>query len=158
MIRLEVIGAEATGRRLQAIAPAVRTSLDRAIALVALRLTRNVKADKLSGQVLKNRTGRLRRSVNYRIDGAGTDTVSAIVGTNVEYARTHELGGTKTVKEHLRMQVMAWGRPMAEPKRVTVKQHEAKFPERSFLRSALREMTPQIRAEIGRAIAEGVRR
>lgn len=157
MVRIEVEGAEATARMLRAIAPQVRTRLDATIAQLALRLVRDVKAEKLSGQVLKNRTGRLRRSVNYRISEDTPARIEATVGTNVEYARAHEYGGTVTVKEHLRTQVQAWGRPIT-PRKVSVKQHTATFPERSFLRSALREMAPEIRRQIAAAVEEGARR
>jgi len=156
VVRLEVEGGEATARMLRAVSPRVLTRLDRTIVTLALRLTRQVKDQKLSGQVLKNRTGRLRRSINYRMTSGGA-RIEATVGTNVEYARTHEYGGKVDVKEHLRMQVMAWGRPMKTPRKVTVKKHEAQFPERSFLRSALREMSPVILAEIRKAVDEGVR-
>lgn len=158
MVRLEIEGADATARMLRAVAPQVRTRLDAAIARLALRLVRDVKESKLSGQVLKNRTGRLRRSVNYRMTTETDTRIEATVGTNVEYARAHEYGGTVTIKEHLRMQTQAWGRPMVTPRKVTVKQHEAKFAERSFLRSALRELAPTIRQEIARAVEEGARR
>ncbi len=96
-----------------------------------------------------------------RTDGIGTPEVSGKVGTNVSYARMHEFGfdGVVTVKEHLRMQTMAFGRSII-PRKVTVKAHEMHLhlPERSFLRSALAEMRPEILNEVKAAINEGVKR
>lgn len=123
-------------------------------------LLRIVKADKLTGQVLNVRSGRLRRSINAKMMGQGTAKVEGKVGTNVVYARSHEYGNheTVTVKEHLRMQVKAWGRDI-EPKKVTVPAHSMKMnlPERSFLRSALAEMDDQIKREIKSGITEAVK-
>lgn len=109
------------------------------IARAALKLQKLAKLN-LSGVVLNVRTGRLRRSINLRLDGKGTPNPSASVGTNVAYARVHEFGfeGTVNVRESLRMQVKAWGRPIA-PIKVAVRAHarSVKLPERSFLKNAL---------------------
>jgi len=47
---------------------------------------------KLSGQRLKVRTGRLRTSIEKEVSGKGLDIVGR-VGSNLKYARIHELGG-----------------------------------------------------------------
>ena len=47
---------------------------------------------KLSGQKLKVRTGRLRTSIEREVSGKGLDIVGR-VGSNLKYARIHELGG-----------------------------------------------------------------
>lgn len=142
---------------LDAVWPRLSTKLDRTIGRLAINLASRVKV-KLSGEVLKNRTGRLRRSITQKVTGAGTPQVSGVVGTNVPYARAHELGfkGVVTVREHLRMQTMAFGKAMANPRQVIVSQHSMKMnlPERSFLRSALAEFDPTIRQEIAKAIQE----
>lgn len=157
MLRGEVLGGD-TERVLRAAADATPASLTRGIGRLVLRLLRKVKQEKLSGQVLNVRTGRLRRSINQRIEGANTARVSGVVGTNVDYGRKHEFGftGQETVKQHLRNQVKAWGRDI-EPMQVTVSSHtrNVKLPERSFLRSALAEMQPDIERE-GLAIASEV--
>jgi phage gpG-like protein len=106
-----------------------------------------VKERKLSGQVLKNRTGTLRRKINYQLRETPTE-VSASVGVQLSYAAVHEYGfdGIVTVKEHLRTITQAFGRPIA-PVHVHRGAHQRhmKLPERSFLRSSLRENAPSIR-------------
>jgi phage gpG-like protein len=111
-------------------------------------MVRRVKL-KLSGPVLKNRTGTLRRSINYRIAETGT-SIKAFVGTNVVYARIHEYGGV--TKPHVIMPRNAkalhflMGGKDAFAKSV---QHPgSKMPERSFLRSTLTDMQSEIRQEL----------
>lgn len=158
MVRIEVEGAAATARMLRGVAPRVMTSIEQRINAVSLRLLSRVKNDKLSGQVLKNRSGRLRGSITQEITERTDARIVAEVGTNKEYARPHEYGGKWEVPAHQRMQRLAWGKPMKNPRLVDVKKHDVVLPERSFLRSALREMAPEIRAEIAKAVEEGVRR
>jgi phage gpG-like protein len=100
-----------------------------------------VKINKLSGQALHRRTGNLSRSITHRTGESG-GAINAIVGTNASYARAHEYGahGVVNVPAYVRMQTMAFGRPM-DPRQVTVRAHPMKqnIPEASFLRSTLRE-------------------
>lgn len=154
MIDFKIEGGDATVRYLRTVSPVIQSEIDRTMRELAVKLTAKVKAEKLSGQVLRNRTGRLRRSINFRMAGEGSAHVVATVGTNLEYGRIHELGGAVTIKEHLRMVRQAWGRPIA-PRQVLVRTHTAHFPERSFLRSALAELEPVIRAELAAAVNRG---
>lgn len=136
----------------------VQKEVKKSIGRLILKLLRKVKQDKLSGQVLNVRTGRLRRSINQRVTESDGRIVG-LVGTNVEYAPPHELGftGSVTVKEHMRLIKKAWGRSI-NPKRVEVKSHSraVKFPVNSFLQSALREMQPEIMAELQDAVGRGI--
>ena len=94
------------------------------------------------------------------IFGAFTLAVAAYVGSNVSYARAHEFGlhDTVAVKEHQRFQQVAFGKPMKNPRQVTVRAHTMRMnlPERSFLRSALSELQPQIRDQIQAAMHEAI--
>ena len=63
-------------------------------------------SDKLSGQVLKNRTGTLRRSINQHVEETDT-SITGILGADMDiarYARAHEYGfrGTVQVPAHTR--------------------------------------------------------
>jgi len=158
MISARVDSADAT-EALRQLKQRIEKETAKTIGRLTLNLLTKVKRDKLSGQVLNVRTGRLRRSINQKVttvDGLVVGTV----GTNVEYAAVHEYGfkGAVSVKEHLRTIKMAWGVPIP-PKRVTVSAHNRNMnlPMRSFLRSALSDMDAEImtelRASVGRAIA-----
>jgi phage gpG-like protein len=115
---------------------------------------------KLSGSVLRVRTGTLRSSINTKIDESAT-SVTATIGTNVKYAAVHEFGfhGTVTVRAHLRHITQAWGRPIAPTvQHVGAYSRRMNLPERSFLRSTMREMTPAFQSGIEDAAGEELRR
>lgn len=159
MIKAELTGADALVRKAEALVPKLEGVLSQSIGRLTLQLLRNVKADKLSGQVLNVRSGRLRRSINQRIEGNGTTTVTGYVGTNVVYARRFEYGftGTVQVKAHLRTIKTAFGRSIA-PVTVQVASYGMRVntKERSFLRSALAEMEQEIKSEIRNAVTGAV--
>lgn len=141
---------------------AARGEIQKGIGRIVLKLLVRVKANKLSGQALNVRTGRLRRSITQRVE-ASAEEISGIVGTNVEYAAAHEYGfkGVVTIKQHLRLVKQAFGRPLKFPVWSTVSTHSknANIPERSFLRSALADMkgSGEIEAEIDASIASAIR-
>lgn len=146
MIRGELRGDAAVVRTLKEQQLRVVSGVERVVMRLTMKLLRAVKL-KLSDDVLHVRSGRLRRSISAAFTGSGAKTQGQ-VGTNLPYARVHEYGLTVTVEEHMRMQKLAWGRAMMTPRLVAVRAHQVTFPERSFLRSALREMGPEIRAEL----------
>ena len=152
MISAKLVGGPEAAAKFKTAKPRIQAKLEETMLRWAIRLMRHVKEDKLSGQVLKNRTGRLRRSINYRVEGTGTSNMVTTVGTNVVYARPHEYGETVTVKAHLRMMTKAWGRPVRNPRQIMVKEHTVKYPERSFLRSALQDLEAQIREDLSKSI------
>ena len=80
-------------------------------------------------------TARLLRSINMRVLGR-----ILTVGTNVKYARVHQLGGkldkNVTIRQHYRHITKAFGRPV-KGRKVLVKQHQRQqnmyIPARPFL-------------------------
>lgn len=141
MIEGGVYGGTEVVARFDAFPDRLRASLRRAITKLSIRLTNRIKS-KLDGEVLKRRTGLLRRSINQTTIESG-DKISGVSSTAISYARAHEYGfdGTVNVRAHLRTIKQAFGRSIT-PVTFEVRAHPAhmKLPERSFLRSALREM------------------
>lgn len=155
MIRGDIVGDRETVARLEAGKARALGAAKQSIVRLTLELLAKVKRDKLTGQVLNVRTGRLRRSINQRVVSE-SNSVHGYVGTNVEYARRHELGftGPEQVKDHLRLARKAFGKDLKFPVWQTVKSHtrNVNYPPRSFLRSALSDMEPRIRADIEAAV------
>lgn len=158
MITATLVGDAAAAARLRAISDDAASSLARAIARLGIELQRNVQHDKLSGQLIKLRSGSLRSSIALRTEQSGS-TVSATVSSDLRYARAQEHGyaGTVLVRASLRRIKEAFGRPVAE-KTVSVRAYSRRMylPERSFLRSALEDMTPRIQNAIDAALHEAV--
>ena len=152
-----IVDDSAVLAHLDGIDPRLREELKGGIGRLALKLQRAVKG-KLNGEVLRVRTGRLMHSVGETVVTEG-DRITGIVSTPVKYAPAHEFGfkGTVTVRAHLRTVKQAFGRPIS-PVQATVREHTAKMnlPERSFLRSALREMEQS--GAIGDEISAAIQR
>lgn len=159
MITSRITGDTAVLLKLRSMGIGIRDALRTAVRRESIALTRYVKENKLSGQVLKNRTGTLRRKINSSVRETPTSIVGS-VGVRLSYAAAHEYGIDKTVsvREHLRTIKQAWGRPI-EPMSVAVQAHQRHMhsPERSFLRSSLRENELTIREHLRAAVAGAIR-
>lgn len=100
----------------------------------------------LSGRVLHRRTGRLRNSILTRVTQS-THSVTGEIGSNVVYARIHELGGVITPKKAKALKFYIPGVGWRTSQKVTI-------PSRPYLRPALMDSLPEIRV----LIAEEVRK
>jgi hypothetical protein len=158
MISANLLGDEAALDRLRALPDAASAGLARAIAKLGIDLQSNVQQNKLSGQVLNVRSGALKSSIDVTIDQSGTG-VTATVFTDLDYGDAQEYGfsGTVNVRASLRLIKEAFGRPIAA-KTVSVGAHSRRMdlPERSFLRSALDDMRPDISAGVEDALREAI--
>lgn len=140
----------------------VRDELRSAITTQGLRVLGLVKA-KVSGPVLKSRTGTLRRKLNMQLTES-PEELTASVGLKLSYAAVHEYGfdGTVTIREHLRHVKSGdvRGRLDGGRSRVLaqgigrVREHTRHMhvPERSYLRSTLAEEHATIRAAMLAAV------
>jgi len=159
MIDVRIIGGDRVIAKITALPPRLMDELKEEVTRLTLELLRYVKERKLSGDPLRNRTGTLRRKINSRVEADGNGVVGT-VGVKLAYAAAHEFGVDRqvTVRQHLRMVKMAWGRALKTPVQATVRAHSRhmRLPERSFLRSSLREMADEIRGRLERAVHRAV--
>jgi phage gpG-like protein len=165
MLAGRIVGAETVIAHFAVAGPAIHDRLKDRISRLAVTLLTHVKEDKLSGQVLHNVTGTLRRSINMKVDDQGS-SITGSVGTNLVYARAHEFGVDQhklvTVHEYMRSSVNAATQKWRLKHKFGLAQeflvHEftrnqhTKLPERSFLRAALNDLRPQIRLELEQVI------
>lgn len=155
MIKAWLIGDKEMVAKFDRFSGTVRADIEHGVARLAIALAAKVKGQKLSDQVLHVRTGRLRRSITYRVE-SGQTQIFGVVGTNVAYAARHEFGfhGTESVKAHLRTIKQAFGKRLKSPLAVQVRAHSraVNYPARSFLRSALAEMQGDIRQGLQEAL------
>lgn len=165
-IHAQLSNYEAQKAKVKNVLVKTMPAIERTVRTEALNIVAVVKRDKLSDQILRVRTGRLRRSITAEFKSEG-ETFLAMVGTNVKYARAHELGfdGTVNVTSHAvkaftRMQSTAFGKPMKEPRIVNVRAHVVKahavkmhIPKRPFLRPAAEENITRMTTNIREAMA-----
>lgn len=126
---------------------------------LTIELERRVKL-KLSGPVLKVRSGRLRRSINHRFEG-NRDLIKGAVFSSgdVKYGAIHEYGGrTKphiiVPKKAAMLSFMQGGKRRFAS---MVKHPGSVMPERSFMRSSLKEMSGKITNAMTAAVDETLR-
>ncbi len=148
--------ADRLSDRIDAMQPArLRPALRPTIERETIALQAHVVEHKLSGQVLHVRSGTLRRSITYAMH-EDDEAIVGIVGTNLEYAAIHEYGGTIHVPEIRPRNAKALhfyvgGKEVFAKK---AKAHDVHMPERSFLRSALRDRREAFVAAVRAALAK----
>lgn len=160
MIRASITGAEEVIQRLDAVGTNMRGELRGGLERIAAMLQRDIVDVRLAGQVLGVRSGRLGRSIVVSAVAEDGDSLSVDISGDAPYAAFHEYGfqGVETVRAHVRRICQAFGRPIAQ-RLIDVRAHGRKIdaPERSFLRTALRDLKNsgaigiEIDAAIGRA-------
>ncbi|HEV2263738.1 MAG TPA: hypothetical protein VGR79_04315 [Stellaceae bacterium] len=154
MIQVTISAADALGR-LRALPQDMASRLAGIVATLAQRLYDRVE-DNLSGAVLQRRSGRLAGAINQTVDG-----LTASVGFDpaaVPYGAAQEFGAD--LRAHLiavkNVRALSF---VVAGKRVFAKHvmfPGAHLPERSFLRSALSDLAPDIGAAIAAAVADTV--
>lgn len=160
-LKFTVVGAKETGIGLRADSRALITNLQKVLTKLGIKLTRHVVQDKLHGQVLHQRSGRLAGSV-HRTEQFSDTKNTETVGTNVVYAGIHEYGG---VIHHPGGTAYFFDpkagaiRFVANADRAAAylprtKPHTIHMPARSFLRSALADMQVEIIADL-KGVAAG---
>lgn len=145
MIVGELAGDAALIKYLDGISPRLRAELRKRMTMLAVKLQSSVKRDKLSGQVLKRRTGTLSRSIARDVS-AGPEGVEGRVGTNLSYAPIHEFGGKTRphiieAKKAQALRFTSGGKTVFARR---VNHPGSQMPERSFLRSALADLRAEI--------------
>lgn len=140
--------------------PEIQGACRVSMARIVLKLTSKIKGEKLSGQVLKNKTGTLRRSISPSVSPVSSTSVIGKVGTNIEYASIHEYGGKTPPHVILpkRGKALAFNWKGKDMVLAKVNHPGSQMPERSFMRTALEEMRPEILQEFQNAIMEVVSR
>lgn len=165
LLTIAMTGDKALIAKLDRMPAALKQALLVKVTQLALRLEKKVKVDKLNGQVLNRVTGNLARSIAYKVD-QGPESVTGRVFSSgdVKYAAIHEFGGQTA--PHLilpkKAQALAFTSKGGEQVFARKVNHPgSKMPERSFLRSSLRDMsgeiTKELKATVIRTLKEGGR-
>lgn len=103
------------------------------------------RANRLSGDPLNRRSGRLSRSITGSATLDGNTVVRGKLSSNVPYAYVHENGGTFNIKAYSRRSARSkapsgrFRKRTEEQQQATVQvaAHTATYPQRAFLRPSL---------------------
>jgi phage gpG-like protein len=151
MIRAFVTGDKEVIAKLTSMPAIIANALQQEVATQTYRLQQHVQQNKLSGQVLKRRTGRLRASINTKVEREGNRIIGS-VGTNVIYAAVHEFGFHGTVN------VSSFTRTInGVTQNVSAHTRQMNMPQRSFLRSSLNDLKDQIQAGLVAAVNRAIK-
>jgi len=157
MFALGLDGIEETSARLEGYPAALQAALGAKADELAAALADLVKSDKLAGGVLNTRTGTLADSITASV-AADADGVLASVGSegDVKYAAIQEYGGKTSAHEILpvKADALAFIAGDAQHFARRVEHPGSVIPERSYLRSALEDMTDEILVGLAGAAAE----
>jgi hypothetical protein len=159
MITVLVTGDKEVAARFEKLPGAAHSRLVREMQRITIDLQNYVRDSKLSGQVLKNRTGTLRRSINQRVEESGS-TITGIVGANLgaaRYAAAQEYGATIHLPEIVPVRARALrfvsrSGDVVFARRVAA--HDVTLPERSYLRSSLSEKRDEYTGRLASAVGE----
>lgn len=155
---IEVTLRDAYSAALATLPDRLRQALSDKANVLAIELAAKVQ-QKLSGDVLNQKSGALARSIVTTIDELSTN-ISVTVASNgdVKYAAIHEFGGVipphEIVPNKARALVFVVSGKQAFAARVNLP--AIVMPERCYLRSSLAEMADEIREEFAQAAVDAV--
>ena len=146
MPSVELLGRAEVERALRLAGPTIVARFLDALERQGFELAQYIKTEELSGQILHNRTGTLRRSIAmtpHRSQGF------VDVGTNVVYARVHEFGAVIRAKNAPFLKFQVGGK--------WVQKKQVLAPARPFMRPALIRNRGHIQAALATAVRMAVR-
>ncbi len=160
MLNIQILGDKELMARIDAMPGAVRAALLKKVTGLTLKLEGRITNEKLSGQVLHARTGRLRRSISSRVEETPIAVYGKAVSSgDVKYGAIHEFGGqTKPHVIEAKGKALAFmmGGKMRFAKKVN--HPGSKMPTRSYMRSSLKDMQVEIIDGLKDAVREGLTR
>ena len=166
MIGIQITGAERVIAMLGAAPAKIEAAAKSSLDAWAVELAGYIQANKLSGDPLHRRSGRLSASVHPLMSQTG-DSVSggAGGGAGVPYAKIHEFGGTINhpggtayfMDGNAGRAVFVSNASALADRLPRTRPHAIPMPERSYMRSGFEERAPsgieQLRAAVKAAIA-----
>lgn len=159
MLNIQLRGDRELVQKYQGGGERARREITKAIVALQLKLEHHIKADKLSGQVLHVVSGDLRASIFSKPIQESGDTITGYVASSgdVKYAAIHEFGGTiphPGGTPYMNFQGQTFFVSLANAKNLNLpvtKAHAIPMPQRSFMRSALADMSQEIRRDLDAA-------
>lgn len=160
MFNITVVGLNELVARFDGMPSAVREEMDRTIQKLAKNLQAHIVRDKLHGQVLHQRSGRLARSIQQESPiHEGLATYGRVFSSgDVKYAKVHEYGGTFEMKGRAITRASHLAKRKDGSMAMTGTPYKATFPERSFMRTGLADFAPEIVTELKAAVIRGMKR
>jgi phage gpG-like protein len=156
MLTIEVSGDKELIARLQSMPQRMRAALYAKTTELALELESHVKKDKLQGQVLNHRTGRLQQSIHHDVQQSGSSITGRVYSAGpVPYAGIHEFGGS--VPDRYPVNAKALHFFIGGKEVFATFARGFTMPERSYLRSSLADYRDRIIDGLTQAVQGAVK-
>jgi len=155
MLQVSLTGADTLATRLETLPAAVQAAVRAKAADLAERLRAHVVDDKLSGQVLRSKTGALAASIGAEVTVDGDAVVARVFSSgDLKYARIQEYGGQTPAHDIIpnKAKVLAFITGGETVFARIVHHPGSTIPERSYLRSSLADMAGVIAGELKAAV------
>lgn len=165
---IEITGDQTLANRLAGVGPSIQREISQSIKELTFELQEYIQANKLSGQVLNVKTGALRAHIFTKVEensGVTTGTVF-ISPSQVPYAGVHEFGGTIKHPGGTAYSISSAGSrfiPNSDDRvgilrtlGYVTKAHDIPMPERSYMRSGLKDFRDRILEALRAAVKRGV--
>lgn len=132
----------------------IRASILKVMTGIGYDLANYIKTSKLSGQVLKVRTGQLRAAVGNETtqNDNTTETKVAVPGDRVPYARAQEYGASITIPPISGKLMVFQGKDGGTVFTTKRRGYQIHLPERSYMRSGLSDRAPHYVQQINDAV------
>lgn len=162
LLNVTLVGDKELIARLQKMPGAVQAALHIKVTQLALKLEKYIKTQKLNGRVLNRISGRLARSISNKVMMSAHEVIARVFSSgDVPYAAIHEFGGKTQphIIEPKKASVLAFAGGdggMVFARRVN---HPGSvMPERSFMRSSLRDMSTEISLGMKTAVVRSIQK
>jgi hypothetical protein len=150
------VDASALKARLNGTAAAVFARVQVEVVRQTGMLAEYIKREKLSGQVLKNRTGNLRNSVFPSMESSGSQIIGTVaVDNTAPYGRYQEYGAQIPERVPVKAKALRWyvgGSPV-----FAMRARAFTLLPRPFMRPSLDEKAPSITAAIRQSVNEAIK-
>lgn len=152
------VDASALKNRLDRTASATLTGIRARLEIETGGLANYIKAEKLSGQVLQNRTGNLRNSVFYTVSASGAQFIGTVDVSMpaAKYGAAHEFGAHIPERVPVRAKALHWISPGGGSV-FAMRASAFDLPQRSFMRTGLQDREAQITAGLQESINEAAK-
>lgn len=160
MITAKLVGQKKVIAQLTSMPLAVHNAVLQKIYKLAIDMQTYIRTQKLSGQVLNVKSGALRRSINWTVNDLGKKILAKVFSAgDVKYAGIHEYGGRTAAHDIFpkKGEALAFMGRSGKMQFAKVVHHPGSvMPERSFMRSSLRDQEVTIQRELKMAVLEGL--
>jgi phage gpG-like protein len=164
-LMLTIFGKDELIAKYGRLASAISELLTEVMKYEMVKLADYVRVNKLSGDPLHRRTGKLSRSITGDAASHGKYVVGVVGSKGVPYAYVHEMGGVFEIPAHMRRVgfnareerirlLNKAGSVRAQVKSTTrgmVRAHTATYPQRAFLHPSMEENRERIVAVLREA-------